>query len=111
MSELKLELIKKAIEEKKGEDIEVYDVHESSPFFDYVVLCTCSNVRQGAAIADEIDDSLSKNADPIRNIEGKNKDSEWVLVDCGDIIVHILSKYERIRINLEELLAKAGEKR
>ncbi len=111
MNELKLQLIKNAIEDKKGEDVEVFDVHETSPFFDYIVVCTAQNNRQGLAIADGIEENLAKSGETIRNVEGKGKDSEWVLIDCDDILVHVFSKFERIRINLEELLKESGAKR
>lgn len=105
MNDLKLTLIKKAIEDKKGENIEVFDVSENSPFFSNIIIATIINKRNGDAIADEIDRVCASINEPIKNIEGK-RESDWVLIDCGDILVHLFTKEERIRINLEQLLRK-----
>ena len=98
MNQVKLSLILKAIEEKKGENIQVYDVDHSSP--------TILNKRNGEAIADEIDKVCASINEPIRNIEGK-RDSEWVLVDAGDILIHLFTENERARINIEQLISKS----
>ena len=105
MNEVKLSLIKKAIEDKKGENIEVFDVNTSSPFFTHVVVCTSLNKRAGDAIANEIDKVCAQMNEPIKHIEGKNG-ADWVLVDCGDILVHIFTEQERVRVNIEQLLAR-----
>lgn len=105
MNDLKLTLIKKAIEDKKGENIEIFDVSENSPFFSNIIIATIINKRNGDAIADEIDRVCASINEPIKNIEGK-RESDWVLIDCGDILVHLFTKEERIRINLEQLLRK-----
>ena len=103
MEEVKLSLIKKAIEDKKGENIEVYDVSEQSPFFNSIVIATILNKKNGEAIADEIERVVASIGEPVKNIEGK-RGSEWILIDCGDILVHLFTVSERIRINLEQLL-------
>ncbi|MDD7735198.1 MAG: ribosome silencing factor [Bacilli bacterium] len=106
MNQTKLSLILKAIEDKKGEDIVSLDVEERSPFFSNVIIATISNTRQGQAIAEEISKVLDNISEPIKNIEGK-KDSSWILIDAGDIIVHLFTPSERIRINLENLLEQS----
>lgn len=105
MNDLKINLIKKAIEDKKGENIEVYDVSSYSPFFTHVVIATIINKKSGEAIADEIDRVLASIDQPIKNIEGK-RDSEWILIDAQDVLVHLMTESERIRINLEQLIRK-----
>lgn len=106
MNQVKLSLILKAIEEKKGENIQVYDVDHSSPFFSNIIVVTILNKRNGEAIADEIDKVCASINEPIRNIEGK-RDSEWVLVDAGDILIHLFTENERARINIEQLISKS----
>lgn len=105
INEVKLNLILKAIDDKKGENIQTFDVDEYSPFFTNIVICTMINKRAGRAIADEIDKVCAQINEPIKNIEGDNT-SEWVLVDCGDIIVHVFTEKERERINLDQLISK-----
>lgn len=98
-----LELIIKAINEKKGEDIVAIDVSKSSPICDYFVVCSANNERQMITIANSIDDELAKNDYDIKKIDGKG--SKWIVVDAREIIVHIFSKEERESYNLEKLWA------
>ena len=78
------------IEDKKGQDIKVYNMEGRSPFFDYSILCTGSSSRNIEAIATDIKKSMDK----VRNIEGLDE-CNWVLIDGGDIIVSIFSKEAR----------------
>ena len=96
-----LEIIVKSINEKKGEDILVFDVSKSSPICDYIVVCSASNDRQMVSIANTIDEDLSKNDYEIKKIHGKG--SKWIVVDAKNIIVHIFSKDERESYNVEKL--------
>lgn len=106
MEEVKLSIIKKAIDEKKGEDIEVIDVTGHNPFYDYVVIATIGNSRQANAIVDEISKNLALIKEEVNHIEGDTSSSDWILIDCNGIIVHLFTSQERLRINLEELLKK-----
>lgn len=96
-----LEIIVKAINEKKGEDILAINVSESSPICDYIVLCSANNERQLMSIANSIDDELTKNNYEIKKIHGKG--SNWIIVDASSIIVHIFTKDERDNYNLEKM--------
>lgn len=78
------------IEDKKGQDIKIYNMQGKSPFFDYSILCTGSSSRNIEAIATDI----KKSMDNIRNIEGMDECS-WVLIDGGDIIISVFSKEAR----------------
>jgi len=78
------------IEDKKGQDVKVYDMRGKSPFFDYSILCTGSSSRNIEAIASDIKKSLTT----IRNVEGL-EECNWVLIDAGDIIVSVFSKDAR----------------
>ena len=78
------------IEDKKGQDVKVYDMRGRSPFFDYSILCTGSSSRNIEAIASDIKKRLTN----IRNVEGL-EECNWVLIDGGDIIVSVFSKDAR----------------
>ncbi len=78
------------IEDKKGQDIKVYNMEGKSPFFDYSILCTGSSARNIEAIATDIKKSLEN----VRNIEGLDE-CNWVLIDSGDIIISVFSKEAR----------------
>ncbi len=96
-----LELIIKAISDKKGEDIIAIDVSKSSPICDYFVVCSASNERQMITIANSIDEELSKNEYDIKKIDGKG--SKWIVVDAREVVIHIFAKEERENYNLEKL--------
>lgn len=78
------------IEDKKGQDVKVYNMQGKSPFFDYSILCTGSSNRNIDAIATEI----KKNLTTVKSIEGLDE-CNWVLIDGGDIIISIFNKEAR----------------
>ena len=110
MSQVKLNIITKAIDEKKGEDIQVFDVTGRNPFYDYVVIATIGNSRQSNAIVDEIQKNLSLINEEINHVEGDPRESDWVLIDANGVIVHLFTVLERTRVNLEELLNRQSKR-
>ena len=78
------------IEDKKGQDIKVYDMQGNSPFFDYSILCTGSSNRNIEAIAVDIKKSLNN----VKSVEGLDE-CNWVLIDGGDIIISVFNKDAR----------------
>nr|WP_082680447.1 ribosome silencing factor [Caviibacter abscessus] len=90
--------IVEAIENKKGEDIKVYAMEGKTPYYDYSIICTGSSTRNVEAITTEVKDSM----EIVKSIEGQSE-SEWVLIDGGDIIVNIFTKDARSYYKLDEL--------
>ena len=90
------------IEEKKGEDILLMDIHAQSGFADYFVLCTGTSERQLKAITDAIDQAAHKLGVLAAHVEGK-ADTGWILIDLGDLIVHVFSPSQRRFYDLEGL--------
>ena len=89
-----LELVRTAVESslhKKGFEIVVLDVAELSSFADSFVLCSAANVRQLRAIAEEIEAALAKGGHRHLHVEGL-RSSEWVLLDYGHVIVHLMTE-------------------
>jgi ribosome-associated protein len=91
-----------ALEEKKGEDIRVIEVGDISVIGDYLIIANGTNASQVQALVDSVDDALSKEGYDPKRIEGIHNTS-WVLMDYGDIIVHIFSKEDRLFYNLERI--------
>ena len=91
------------LEEKKGEDILLLDLQEVSSITDYFVLCSGPSERTLKALADEVQKKL-KNEDEIRamSVEG-DPEGGWILVDYGNVILHIFSPAVRMYYQLEEL--------
>ena len=82
------------------------DIRGISNFADYFVICSGETERQIEALRDEIDQALAKEGAHLRHLEGSS-DSGWVLLDFGDLIVHIFAPRERQYYQLEKLWGKA----
>jgi ribosome-associated protein len=96
-----------ALEDIKARDIQVYDVTGTSALFDRVIIATAESGRQLGALASNLREGVKAAGGSIRHVEGE-KTGEWVLVDLGDIVVHIMLPAIRQQYNLEELW---GQKR
>jgi ribosome-associated protein len=91
-----------AASEKLANDIVAIDVSEQLVITDAFVLCSASNDRQVRAIVDEIEEKLREHdAKPIRR-EGE-RDGRWVLLDYGDVVIHVQHDEERVYYSLERL--------
>ena len=97
----KAAVIYNAIEDKNGSRISVLDISGISVMADYFVIADAENTNQLQAIADYVEEQMMKNGNHCR-IVGKSE-SGWVLLDFGDIIVHIFNKEERLFYDLERL--------
>jgi ribosome-associated protein len=95
-----------AASDKKAVDIVLLDIREISVIADYFVICTGSNPRQIQAIASAIEDKMAELHINARGREG-SADSGWLLLDFGDIIVHIFGPMEREFYRLERLWSEA----
>jgi ribosome-associated protein len=91
-----------ALEDRKAEDIKVIDIHEISPVADYFIIADGTNQNQIQAMRDAADEALHKAGLPVKQIEG-NSNSTWILMDYGDIIIHIFSKEDRLFYDLERI--------
>lgn len=94
----------KALDEKKANNIVILDIASVTPIADYFLICDASNVNQLGALTDEVEQQMYKAGFTQQQREG-HKDSPWVLLDFGDIIVHIFDKENRGFYNLERIWA------
>lgn len=91
-----------ALEDVKGRDIEAFDVKHLTSEFDRVIIATGESVRQVKALARSVHDKMRGLGERVAGVEGE-QEGEWVLVDLGDIIVHVMHPTMRQYYNLEEL--------
>lgn len=91
-----------ALEDKKAEDICVIDISEISVLADYFIIAGGNNISQIQALSDAVDDKLGKAGFPLKQIEGYNN-ANWILLDFGDIIVHIFDRENRLFYDLERI--------
>jgi len=91
-----------ALEDVKGRDIVVFNVARQTAYFERVVIASGDSNRQVNALATSVQDRLKALGAKIVGVEGR-RNGEWVLVDLGDIVVHVMHPAVRSFYNLEEL--------
>ncbi|MCC9074515.1 ribosome silencing factor [Litorilinea aerophila] len=98
------------VEEKQATDIVLLDIHDQTTIADYFVIATVDNERQAQAIESDLLEKLKveQNIRPL-GIEGsQERGSGWILLDYGDVIVHLFTEEARQYYKLEELWNKAN---
>ncbi|CRZ34396.1 ribosome-associated protein [Herbinix hemicellulosilytica] len=101
-SKEKVKLAYEALDEKKGEEITIIDIKDISIIADYFIIASGSNALQVDALMNSVLEKLGKNGyEPLR-IEGI-RSASWILMDYGDVIVHVFSKEDRLFYNLERI--------
>ena len=109
MGKLTVEEIKKmaglaieALEDKKAEDIRVIDISEVSVLADYFLIASGKNRNQLQALADEVEEKLGRAGYPMKQSEGYDS-ANWILLDFGDIIIHLFDQENRLFYDLERI--------
>ena len=92
----------KAIDDKKGQDIKIIDIHNFSLIADYFVIASGTNSNQVQAIVDNVEEQLGRAGFEAKQIEG-NRNSSWILMDYGDVIVHVFDEENRLFYDLERI--------
>ena len=91
-----------ALEDIKGRDIQVFDTARMPSMFERVVIASGDSTRQVKALADNVQEKMRENGARVYGVEGEAA-GEWVLVDLGDVVVHIMHPTVREFYNLEEV--------
>ena len=91
-----------ALDEKLGQDIEILKIDEISVIADYLIIASGNNQNQINAMTDLAEEKLAMEGIHPKRIEG-NKNSTWVLMDYGDVIIHVFSKEDRLFYDLERI--------
>jgi len=89
----------------KGENLKIFDMKKTSSLCDYALLATAQNVTQARAMADEISANLKQHGANILSYEGYES-ADWILLDTGDIIVHIFNGPAREVYDLDLVFGK-----
>jgi ribosome-associated protein len=95
-------LVVDALEDVKAHDIKVFNTAELSDMFERVVVASGTSNRQTRSLASSVVEKVKEAGGDIVSVEGKEA-GEWVLVDCNDVIVHIMQPAYRAYYNLEEI--------
>ena len=105
-TEEKTQAIVAALEDIKANDITVIDTSKLSSMFERMVIASANSTRQTKALADNVVSKLKERGEEIYGREGEDS-GEWILVDLGEVLVHIMQPAIRSYYNLEELWSKA----
>ena len=97
----KIDLITTLIDEKKGENIQVFDMRDKEYFVDNVVIATTLGDRHGFALLDNLKTKLKEAGEKVLAVdEGDN----WIVLDLGDTLIHLMTPEYRSKYNIEEFL-------
>ena len=91
-----------ALEDKKGEDIQIIDIREVSVLADYFLIASGSNTNQVQAMADNVEETLGKAGYVCRQVEGYQS-GNWILMDYRDVVIHIFDEENRLFYDLERI--------
>lgn len=91
-----------ALDEKKGEDIKIIDISEISIMADYFVVASGSSSTQIQALVRNVEENLHTAGYVMKRMEG-DKNSSWVLLDFGDVVVHVFNREDRLFYDLERI--------
>ena len=97
----------KALDEKKAMDIKIIDIGEVSTIADYFIIASGGNQNQVQAMVDNVEEKLGRAGYEPKQIEG-TRSSSWILMDYGDIVVHLFDKENRLFFDLEKVWADAS---
>jgi len=98
----KQRLVLEALEDVKGRDIIIYNTARMPSMFERVVIASGDSTRQVKALADRVQERIVEKGSRVYGVEGESG-GEWVLVDLGDVVVHIMHPTVRAFYNLEEV--------
>ncbi|GHP12910.1 ribosomal silencing factor RsfS [Lentilactobacillus fungorum] len=100
------QVVVRAADSKRANDIVVLDMQKVSLMADYFVIADANSDRQVKAIANEVIDQVESNNVNVYSVSGKDS-ARWILIDLGDVVVHIFQKEVRDFYNLEKLWSDA----
>ncbi len=92
--------------ERKAEDLVILDMRKVANFCDYFIICSASSPRRAAAIADLIEERFGAEGLRLKSSEGK-REGMWILLDYGDVVIHVFFESVRTYYGLERLWADA----
>lgn len=92
----------RAIEEKKGEDIKLLEIRDITILADYFLIASGGSPSQIQAIVDFVQEKLHEMKCDMKRLEG-NRNSSWILMDYGDLVIHIFNREDRLFYDLERI--------
>lgn len=104
----RLDFIVKILDEKKAEDIQIFDMSQKDYFVQNVIIATTIGEKHASSLVDILRPKLKENKE---NVLHEDSEGEWAILDLGDILIHLMSEEYRIRYNLEDFLTNFEKQR
>jgi len=98
----KVKLAVAALEEKKATNISIIDISGLSIIADYFIIASGDNIRQTAALCDNVEEALGRAGYDARQVEGRTS-ANWILMDYHDVIIHIFDQENRLFYDIERI--------
>jgi len=94
-----------ALDDKKAVNIQLLDMRDVVSYTDYVLICTGTSTTHSGALVDHVEESIKEDMKPVYRTN--TKDKTWLILDYGDIIVHVFAESARLYYDLERLWGDA----
>jgi ribosome-associated protein len=101
----RIEKITNVLDKNKAENIEVFDLRNKNYFVDYAIIASSLGARHTSALLDHLKNDL-KPAEKFNNVD---ESSDWIVVDLGDILIHIMTPEYRVKYDMESFLTALAE--
>ena len=101
----RIENITKVLDKNKAESIEVFDLREKNYFVDFAIIASSLGSRHTLALLDH----LKKDLKPEENFNQVDESGDWIVVDLGDVLVHIMTPEYRTKYDMEDFLSKLSD--
>ena len=103
--EKRIEAITEVLDNNKAESIEVFDLREKNYFVDYAIIASSLGSKHTVALLDH----LKKDLKPAENFNQVDESGDWIVVDLGDILIHIMTPEYRTKYDMESFLSKLAD--
>jgi ribosome-associated protein len=100
----RIEKITEVLDTNKAEAIEVFDLREKNYFVDYAIIASSLGTKHTTALLDHLKNGLK----PAENFNNVDESGDWVVIDLGDVLIHIMTPEYRIKYDMETFLSELG---
>jgi len=101
----RIEKITEVLDTNKAEAIEVFDLRDRNYFVDYAIIASSLGTKHTTALLDH----LKNNLKPEENFTNVDESGDWVVIDLGDVLIHIMTPEYRIKYDMETFLSELGQ--
>jgi len=100
----RIQTITDVLDKNKAEAIEVFDLREKNYFVDYAIIASSLGTRHTTALLDH----LKKGIKPAEKFNNVDESGDWVVIDLGDVLIHIMTPEYRVKYDMETFLSELG---